>query len=66
MKNHKTGQIYDTFEVAIKLKDKWVRTEYYDNLEDAINARKRMEEEVYGFVIDRKNNSRRNKSSWGL
>lgn len=66
VKNHKTGQIYDTFEVAIKLKDKWVCTEYYDNLEDAINARKRMEEEVYGFVIDRKNNSRRNKSSWGL
>lgn len=66
VKNHKTGQIYDTFEVSIKLKEKWVRTEYYDNLEDAIDARKRMEEEFYGFVIDRKNNSRRDKSSWGL
>lgn len=65
IKSYKTGQMYNTFEVAIKFKDKWVRTEYYDNLEDAIKARKRMEREIYGFVIDR-GDSRRSRSSWGL
>lgn len=61
MKNYKTGQIYNTFEASIKFKDKCIRTEYYDNLKDAIKARQNMEKEIYGATIDR-----RNKSSWGL
>ena len=65
MKSSKTGQIYDTFEVSIKLKGKQIRTEYYNNLEDAISARKNMKRELYGFAINR-DNSRRNRSSWGL
>lgn len=61
IKNYKTGQIYNTFEVSIKFKDKCMRTEYYDNLKDAIKARQNMEKEIYGVTIDR-----RNRSSWGV
>lgn len=66
VKNRKTGQVYNTFEVSIKVKDKWVCREYYDNIEDAIRARQNMEKEFYGIVIKRENNNSRNKSSWGL
>lgn len=67
IKSNKTGVVYDTFEVSIKFKDKWMKREYYHNLAEAIEARKRMEEEFYGCTIDRNlDNSRRNRSSWGL
>lgn len=59
--NRKTGKIYDTWEVAIKFKSKWVYTGYFDNLEDAIAKRRELEEEFYGTKIER-----RNRSSWGL
>lgn len=66
IKNSKTGQIYNTFEASIKFKERWVCREYYDNIEDAIRARQKMEKEFYGVVIKRENNGRRNKSSWGV
>lgn len=65
LKSSKTGRVYNTFEASIKFKDKWVCREYYNNIEDAIRARQKMEKEFYGFVINR-DDSRRNKSSWGL
>lgn len=61
IKNYKTGQTYNTFEVSIKFKGKYVRREYYDNLEDAIKARQSMEKEIYGVTVDR-----RNRSTWGI
>ena len=61
IKNRKTGEMYDTWEVTIKFKEKFEYTGYFDNVDDAIKKRKELEKQVYGSVIDR-----RNKSSWGL
>ena len=66
IKNSRTGQVYNTFEASIKFRDKWVCREYYDNIEDAIRARQKMEKEFYGVVIKRESNSRRNRVRWGL
>lgn len=61
IKNRKTGEIYDTWEVAIKFNGKFVYTGYFNNVDDAIKKRKELEKWLYGSVIDR-----RNRSSWGL
>lgn len=61
IKNRKTGETYDTWEVTIKFKKKIEYTGYFNNVEDAIKKRKELEKQLYGSVIDR-----RNRSNWGL
>lgn len=61
VKNRKTGKMYDTWEVAIKFKGKFEYTGYFNNVDDAIKKRKKLEKQLYGSAIDR-----RNRSSWGL
>lgn len=61
IKSRKTGKVYDTWEVTIKFKEKFMYTGYFNNVDDAIKKRKDLEKQLYGSVIDR-----RNKSSWGL
>jgi hypothetical protein len=61
VKNRRTGEMYDTWEVTIKLNGKFEYTGYFDNVDDAIKKRKELEKQLYGSVIDR-----RNRKSWGV
>lgn len=61
VRNKKTGGVYDTWEVMIKLKGKFQYTGYFNNIDDAIKKRKELEKQLYGSEIDR-----RSRSSWGV
>lgn len=61
VRNRRTGEMYNTWEVTIKLKEKFEYTGYFNNVDDAIKKRKELEKQLYGSVIDR-----RNRKSWGV
>lgn len=65
MVSSKTGKRYDKWVVEIKVNHKFTYIGSFNTIEEAINARKQAELELFGEKVDHSNDSGRNRSRWG-